>query len=441
MLSAKKLNFTLKNKKKFYFILIFIFFFITYFNVPKLLNFSPESIKENLKNDSNIKISSISKIEYKIFPTPRLSILNSNFTIGEDIVDTNNSKLEIILNITKILNFKKIKYKKLLISDGSLRINLDNINQLLVNIKKNNKKLIFKKSNLIFLKKNNFSFEINDALMRIDKLGGKKELNINGNFLNNEIFIRFVSTLKNQNNLSVKIPELDIETKVSFKKNNLDNFDGSINIEVFNNFLKFNFIKENNIKLINAFVRSKLVNAALEGEIDFNPNFFLNLKFKITNLNMEKLLPFIQKTYFSNNPNSLSFIKKINGIFTFKSKFKGKITNKNGEVLFENFEIGKSKSYLLNAKIIEFGKKGKVTFNLITAVNYKKDLFKKIQIIGFIIPSTSKVIFEKVLIEGKELSTIKVKEYENIFEDKLVQDSLANIFNKIKIDKYFKNLF
>ena len=234
MLSTKKLNFTLKNKKKFYFILIFIFFFITYFNVPKLLNFSPESIKENLKNDSNIKISSISKIEYKIFPTPRLSILNSNFTIGEDIVDTNNSKLEIILNITKILNFKKIKYKKLLISDGSLRINLDNINQLLVNIKKNNKKLIFKKSNLIFLKKNNFSFEINDALMRIDKLGGKKELNINGNFLNNEIFIRFVSTLKNQNNLSVKIPELDIETKVSFKKNNLDNFDGSINIEVFN---------------------------------------------------------------------------------------------------------------------------------------------------------------------------------------------------------------
>ena len=438
MLNIQKLNYTLKDKKKFYF--IFIFLLITYFSIPKLLNFSSKSIKENLKNGSNVHISSISKIEYKIFPTPRLSILNSNFTIGEDIADTNNSKLEIIFNITKILNFKKIEYKKLIISGGTSIIDLEKVNQLLISADKNNKKLVFRKSNLIFLKKNNFSFEINDAMMNVVKLGGKKELDINGNFLNNKIFIKFTNSLNNQNNLSVKIPELDIETRVTFKKNSLSNFKGTFNIEVFNNFFKFDFIKENSIKLINAFIRSKLVNTALDGEIDIKPNFFLKLNFKISNFNIEKLLPLIQKIYFSNNFNKLSFIKKANGIFTFKSKFEGKITNKNGEILFENFEIGKDKSYFLNAKITEFGKKGKVHFNLIKTDKYQKKLSKKIQVIGYLIPSTSKVIFEKIILEGEKLSIRQTKEYENRFENELVKDSLVNIFNESKIEKYFKNL-
>ena len=53
MLSTKKFNFILVNKKKFKFFLalfyFLIFFSIIYFSVPKLLNFSLESIKKNLK--------------------------------------------------------------------------------------------------------------------------------------------------------------------------------------------------------------------------------------------------------------------------------------------------------------------------------------------------------------------------------------------------------
>jgi len=443
MMNIKKLNFALKNKKKFKFILFLFFIFLpaTYFSVPKLLNFSVELIKDNLKNNNNINIKSVSKVEYKIFPTPRLSLLNSNFTIGGDIIDINNSKLDIVLSITKIFNSDKIKYKKILISGGSSKINLDNINQLLAIANKKGSKLIFKKSTLIFFKKNNFSLEISDALMEITKHEKEKKLNLSGNFLNNKIFIKFISTLENKNNLTFNIPKLDVETRVFFTKNNSGNLNGFFNIEVFNNFLKFDFIKENNIKLTNAFVRSKLVNTALEGEIDLKPNFFLKLNFKIANLNLEKLLPLIQKTYFSNNSNSLFFIKKINGIFTFKSKFEGRITNNNGEVIFEKFQVGKNKSYFLSAKIIEFGKRGKIQFNVIKTIEFQKDLSKKIEITGLLIPSVSKIIFEEIILEGKKLSIKQVKEHESRFQNELAQNSLSNIFNENKIEKYLKNLF
>ena len=92
-----------------------------------------------LNNDINIQ--SISKIDYKIFPTPRLIVLNSNFTIGEEIITVINSEIEILLNLSQILNFNAINYKKLLISKGSLKINLNNLNQVVSGLDKNKKQL------------------------------------------------------------------------------------------------------------------------------------------------------------------------------------------------------------------------------------------------------------------------------------------------------------
>jgi len=91
-------------------------------------------------------------------------------------------------------------------------------------------------------------------------------------------------------------------------------------------------------------------------------------------------------------------------------------------------------------QIIEFGKKGKVQFNLTKIVKYKKNLPKKIEIIGFLIPSTAQITFEKFLLNEKVLQAKKTKEYENKFQNRVITNSLANIFNQNKINKYFKNL-
>ena len=433
------------NNKKSNLILYFFFFLFflsaTYFSIPKLLNFSINSIKENLKNNNNINIKNNFKLNYKIFPTPRLSIETNDFTIGKEILKISNSELEIILNINQILNFKKTNYKKLIIKKGTSRINLKNINQLLNVIEKNKKKLIFKENNLTILKKDKVFLKIDNVSIKVSPIKEKKELMLSGNFLNNKIFIKLDSKLKNKNNLTLKIPKLDIATRIFFEKNSYDNINGFFNLEVFNNFLKFNFIKEDNIKLTKGFVRSKLVNTSFNGEVAIIPNFFSSLNFEPSVLNIEKLFPAIQKTLFSDKAKNLLLIKKINGTFNFKSKIEGSVINKNGEISFENFKVGKNKSLVFNAKIIEFGEKGKVHFNLFKTLNYKKNLLKQIEIKGSVIPATSKVVFVNFLLDGKELSVKRIKEYEKKFEDEIIQNSLVNIFNISKIDKYFKNLF
>jgi len=433
------------NNKKSNLILYFFFFLFflsaTYFSIPKLLNFSINSIKENLKNNNNINIKNNFKLNYKIFPTPRLSIETNDFTIGKEILKISNSELEIILNINQILNFKKTNYKKLIIKKGTSRINLKNINQLLNVIEKNKKKLIFKENNLTILKKDKVFLKIDNVSIKVSPIKEKKELMLSGNFLNNKIFIKLDSKLKNKNNFTLKIPKLNIATRIFFEKNNSDDINGFFNLEVFNNFLKFNFIKEDNIKLTKGFVRSKLVNTSFNGEVAIIPNFFSSLNFEPSVLNIEKLFPAIQKTLFSDKAKNLLLIKKINGTFNFKSKIEGSVINKNGEISFENFKVGKNKSLVFNAKIIEFGEKGKVHFNLFKTLNYKKNLLKQIEIKGSVIPATSKVVFVNFLLDGKELSVKRIKEYEKKFEDEIIQNSLVNIFNISKIDKYFKNLF
>jgi hypothetical protein len=66
MLGIKKINAISRGKKKLKIIIYLISFFtilpIFFFNVPKLLNFSHESIKENLKDNNNINVNDIIRI-------------------------------------------------------------------------------------------------------------------------------------------------------------------------------------------------------------------------------------------------------------------------------------------------------------------------------------------------------------------------------------------
>ena len=446
MFSLKKLSFNLKNKKKLKFVLyclsFFIFFFSIYLSTPKILNFSTASIKKQLKKNNIINISNISKVNYKIFPTPRLNIPNSNFTISEEAIKIYNSEINIILNIGDLLNFKEINYKKLIINKGYSKIELNNVNQLLANINKSTKKIVFKKNKLIFLMKDNFFFEINDASSIINHTSDKKELIITGNFLNNKIFIKLNNEIKNKNNLTIKIPDLDISIKAFFGANDSNTTNGLFEVEIFNNFLKFNFIKEKTIKIKNGFIRSKIVNSFFDGDIDFNPIFFLKLNFEPSSFNTKKIFSLIQRNYFLNNFENMSLIKKINGSFNFnfKSKFKGKITSQNGEILLKNFEVGKNKSLQFNGKITDFGRKGKIQFNLTKTALYKSGLSKRTEIKGYVIPFNKKVVFDLIVLDGDKLSNDKTKEYEKKFKKEIIKKSLNNIFDKKKLNNFFKKI-
>ena len=50
---------------------------------------------------------------------------------------------------------------------------------------------------------------------------------------------------KNKNNITFKIPELNVSTKILLiQKNNFKTFEGLVNFMVLNNFFQFNFTKK-----------------------------------------------------------------------------------------------------------------------------------------------------------------------------------------------------
>ena len=96
---------------------------------------------------------------------------------------------------------------------------------------------------------------------------------------------------------------------------------------------------------------------------------------------------------------------------------------------------------LFNAKVSGFGKKGKIQFNIVKNIQFKEDSTKELKISGFMIPSSSKIIFEKILFDKKIFTVKKIREYENKFKSEVINNSLNNIFNEKKINNFFKKNF
>ena len=439
----KNLNLIFKKKTVYKIIFNFLVFFIiivfTYFSIPYFFNYSSQLIEENFKTNNDINIKNISKINYKAFPNPRLEVHGSNLYLKENILEIDGSEIVIILNPSKILNNKKLYYSKIIIKGGSTKIKTNNINKLSNYFKKKKLKIFLKKNNLIFIRNKKSLFEINNSIVEIRPSNNRKQLRVNGIFLNHKITFLLKSQLENGNNIIIKIPELDILSRIFLtNKDSLSFFNGFVNLQVLNNFFKFNFTKEKNIKINEGFVRNNIINSSFEGEVTINPNFLLNLTFEPTVLNMEKLLPIIQKKYFSDNVD-IELIKKINGSFIFKRMTQGVVTFKNGEILFSNFQSGSNDSLFFNARISEFGKKGKIYFDVLKTIQYRKSSPKELKISGFIHPSSSKIFFEQLLFDEKDYTQEDVKILQKNFNNEVIQKSLSNIFNYSKLNNFFNN--
>ena len=440
----KNFNFFLKKKNIYrYFIYLFVFFIIilfSYFFTPKFFNYSTQLIEESLRTNNDINIKNISKITYKAFPTPRLNVSGSNFNIKEDILKIDGSEIEIVLNPSHILNYKKLFYNKIIIKGGSTKINVSNINQLLNYFKKNKLKIFLKENKFILVKNDEFLLEINDVKAAVKNVNNKLELIINGIFLNHKITFLLDGKSKKGKNIIIKIPKLDVISNIFLgNENKFGLLNGFINVEILNNFFQFNFTKEKNIKINKGFIRNHLINSSLEGEVELKPSFLFNLTFKPTILDVEKLFTIVQKEYFSDEIDKLELIKKINGTLIFKKKFQGSVIFENGEILFKNIKTGINNSILFNARISEFGKKGKIHFNILKIFQNRRSLPKELKISGFIIPLTSKVVFKQILFDKENYNEKKIKNFEEKFMNDVIKKSLSNIFNDSKINNFFNN--
>ena len=443
----KKFNFIFKKKKLYKIILYFLLLIVTisliYFSIPKFFNYTPKLIEESFKKNSNFIIKNISNINYRFFPSPRIRLNVGSLKFEESILEVRGAEIDIVLNSLSLINYKSLKYNKLLIRGGSTDIKINEVNQLLNFIKKIKKikKIInFKKNTIVVLHENKKLFEISDSTAKINSKNNIQRLSIGGLLLNHKIAFYLKNKFENESSISLKIPELDISTNILFaKKDNFKPFEGFVNLEILNNLFQFNFTKEKSVKINKGFARSNLIDFSFEGEVFFKPHFLFNIDVEPSKVNIEKLFSIIRKNFFSENPRGFEITKKINGFLNFKTMFEGNIIFENKEILFKNFKIGEEDPIFFNAEISEFGKKGKIQFNLLKNIQYKKNFTKELKLSGFIIPSSLKVTFKQVLLDEEMFTNEEIKNYEEKFNSEVINNSLKNIFNNAKMTNFFKN--
>jgi uncharacterized protein involved in outer membrane biogenesis len=149
----KTINFFLKKKNLSVLVLCLLIFFLflifIYLSSPKFFNISKELLEKNLKTNHNINLLSSTNLKYQIFPTPRIIASDVNLNSEYDIFQVENSEISFVLKFNKILDFKNLNYKKLIISKGNLTFDLKNSTNVINFLKKIIKKLFSKKIKFI----------------------------------------------------------------------------------------------------------------------------------------------------------------------------------------------------------------------------------------------------------------------------------------------------
>ena len=417
-----------------------------YFLSPKFIDYSlrKELITDNLNEKSKLSLEQYSDINYEIFPSPRIAIKKATFNFNKGLVVTNESDLYIILNIKELFKFKSLNFKSILVKKGNAIINIDKIKILTKTLKKNKKNILFEDSNFILSENNKDLFKIKFAKLKIENKNLESTIKLNGTILDEKIFINFISTNNNKNNLSLRIPSIDSSIKIFFEneKNNEDVIIGLANIEILNNFLQFNFKKNEKYEIENGYIRNDLINTSIKGFLTFKPNLYFYLNLQPNMFNTKKIFLYSLEKYLLPDIKKLNFIKKLNGEINldFQNLFKGKIIFENGSIFLKNMIIKKNDDLMtIDTNIEDLNKTKKVAFDLSKQINDKKNLDKLINIRGLLIPSKNKIVFKEISINKKPLSKERVKFYEKNFEKEMLNESFDKFFNYKRINKYFKN--
>ena len=186
-------------------------------------------------------------------------------------------------------------------------------------------------------------------------------------------------------------------------------------------------------------MRSDLINSSFEGNLSLNPYFLFTLDLTPSSLKIEKIVYILQNKFFSSSTQDLEIIKKINGSLNFKNIINGSIVFKNNEIIFKNFKVDDDDPILFDAKLSKFEKGGILDFNLNTRIQDRKNFSKDINISGFVVISSSKVTFKEIIIDKQVIAEKKIKYYEEEFKNKIINESLTNIFDKKRIKNYLQN--
>jgi len=453
-------------KKIKYLLIIFLISFFIYLITPKIFDYSKkvEFINNALNNSYSLKINDYSNISYRLFPTPRIVIKDTNLEFNDSSVLVQAEEIILKVKLSEMYNLKNLNLKKLIINKSEILLDVKNLSDISNYIKKIKEKFFFYESNIRVKKKdsNIISFEkINFNNRNFNKLTFK------GIVFNQKIDINFYNS-KNMQRLTASMPEtgFNLEIYIPVLRDSKIT-SGRGNITILKNKAQFNFKKEDNLKIFNSFLITDIFNTTFLGDFDFNPNFNFNIIFNVKNINFKNLNKLLIKNINSFNIKMFNLNKKLNGQITilydkknFYSKFiKSASINimfENGEISIKDTKIDSGSEFTtingifknnegyqkLDFHILSKIKDNDMLINKLQIRNNDKKQIKNLELTGSFNITSNKINLDNIIMDNqKKVSAKKLNFYEESFENIIFDNNFMNIFDFKRIKKFIEFIF
>lgn len=455
-------NFKKKKEISIYIILPLIFFGIIYLAIPKFYKYEQAKTAEIACKGINIKCNINGKVKYSFFPSPRIVISELIFIDKSkgNIIYGKVNKAIIKLSFKNLLNKKKLNYKEIKIINSELNINIENLKATkdLIANKFIFEPLVISSSKINFFDGNKFLADIKNVNFFF-KTNKKKDTSaLKGNFLNNNISIKYKKKIKDKNihkKFVVNFSDFNLFFKVELINNHLvkNNTEGNILIKKDKNVLSglINF-KNDKLFLKNTNLRNSFLDGKIDGYFKFDPFFDFDLVVNLNSANFNKIYNTLVRLDDDSTKKLFKFNKKINGkvnlsinkIFsknTFIKSLESRLKLLNGNIFFDQalFNLGKLGAADFTGNINNENKFSIFNFESNIFIDNKKKFFNK-----FGIYNKKKVPFNFFTSGSFDLSNLIFRINEITTDEKIPEADVSSIqesFNTIFLENGYETLF
>ena len=444
---------------KFFFFLryvfgIFLIAIIVFFSIPKFFDYEKrqEIIKKYLINYYGIELKDYSSIEFKVTPSPNLSIKDVKFEIKDKLISLNTKQFNIFLNFKNIYDYSNFEARKILLNENNVTLDIDDISNIYNYLRKIKYKTDIQGLDLNLKRKSDLILEI--KRINFSNYGHKK------NKITGEIFDKkFEAFIKKDKNLNFKILNTGINANFTFDKiENLNSTSGSSKISILNNYLKLNFKTLNDqIEIKDSNLKNKNLSINFDSLIKFNPYFEINSKIYINkldkklvdNINIEKIIRNHEILKKFNSKNKINYKKKRPGN-NFVHNYISEFDLSHGRLIFFNkiFILGGEIECKGDTLLVE--EYPRLNFDCFFDIKDKNKIFRKLliskksdqnsinfKIVGSLNLLNNKINLETINIDKKSISKEEdINFFKETFERILFDENFIKIFKTKKIKKF-----
>jgi len=439
-----------------------IFFGLLYLVIPTFYDYDKSNIEKQICKNKNIECLIRGKTTYSFYPTPRINIKD---LIIKDFTQEKNTLIAvdhaaIKLSIKNLLAKDKHKYKKILLNNYEININLKNLKKY-KNIFTKKSNLIpttFKKGRIIFFDGKEYIASINNTNINLVFNENNIASKIKGEFLNDNLYFDLDSKkvgTELSTDIILKMSKVNFLTKANFiiSEKNKNIINGNILIKSGKNRITGLFdYKDNKIIINKSNVKNTFLDGGLKGQIILLPYFNFNLDLDLNSINFTKLY---------NNFLALDKKQRVD-LFKINNKINGKL-NLSSDKIYSSYNLVKSLesriqfsngNIIVDQLLINLGKLGASdilgTINndkKITSFKFESNIFvdnQKKFLSKFGIYNKKKISSNLFVSGNFDLDNLRAAFYEISGSKKLSNEDVNFIekeFNNLMLEDDFDSLF